>query len=127
MPFSIPALNAPTVMSTAAGGEPTGDVLYVKLENVRLPTDEGTVVKLPRIERVPKSVGKGIMPAWAFNPPKASRPTAKLKISERLVMEPPEPTFPGFGVVVGRRIAPSPGAGNGKSRTACAARVEPIS
>jgi hypothetical protein len=38
-----------------------------------------------------------------------------------------KPTFPGFGVVVGPRIAPSPGAGNGKSRSACAARVEPIS
>jgi hypothetical protein len=38
-----------------------------------------------------------------------------------------KPTFPGFGVVVGPRIAPPPGAGNGKSRSVCAARVEPIS
>ena len=38
-----------------------------------------------------------------------------------------KPTFPGFGVVVGPRIAPSPVVGNGKSRTACLARVEPIS
>jgi hypothetical protein len=51
----------------------------------------------------------------------------RLRIPQQGRFEGMNPTFPGFGAVVGPRIAPWTVMGNGKSRTACAARVEPIS
>src|SRR5271157_3354992 len=80
---AIGGLKSLTVTFDAGGGDPMGVAVYPKLENSRLPT----MVELP--SRAAKVAGSGTLLAWAVNPPKASRPTARLEIKKRLVMEPP--------------------------------------